>query len=191
MRSWIVALGVGVGVMVAQPVAANEWSGSYAWQFQSAGQRATAAAIADMIERRRHGGYGPATLTNNNFFGQYVGGDAISCGITATATGNAGTTALTGTSSSPNLVNQPAVSASTVGNAGGGLQSGGTSTSQQGNSGSQLSSGVSNTSTALTSGTINAGGGTVSQVLNQTQTNTSSPQTASVTNSQACRFVGR
>ena len=176
-----------------EPLSPNSPTGNYAWQFRSADQRAVAAAVEDMRLRQNARGYGPATLYQNFYNGTVVGGDLTQadCTIYATASGNTSGVTATGTVSSPSLLNSPQVGASTVGNATDGIQTGGTAQPSQGNASSTLTSGVSGTSSTLTSGTINAGGGQLSQVLNQNQANTNSPQTATVANSQACRFVGR
>lgn len=185
------ALGLGLLVGGAGIAVANEWQGNYAWQFYTPAQRATSAAIADMMERRRAGGYGPASLVQNYYLGPQIAGDLVNCDISATATGNAGTTAVTGASSSPALTNQPTVLAQTTGNSSSGLQTGGSGSAVQDNYRSSLSSGVSGTQTTLSSGWLDASGGTLNQVLNSAQSNTDSPQTATVSSSNACYFVGR
>lgn len=176
-----------------EPLSAYSPTGNFAWQFRAPNERAVRAAVEDMRLRQNARGYGPATLFQNFYSGTTVAGDLVQadCGIQATAVGNTSGTSATGTVSSPSLLNAPQVTAATSGNVTDGVQTGGASSPTQGNTGSTLSSGVSGTSSTLTSGTINAGGGQLSQVLNQAQTNTNSPQTAHVANSQACQFVGR
>lgn len=199
MRVGTSAVVVSLVFLAAGPVSANEPlspsspTGNYAWQFRTAGERAVRAGIEDMRLRQNARGYGPASLNQNFYNGTVVGGDLTQadCTIYAIATGNTSGASASGTVSSPSLLNAPQVSAATSGNVTDGTQTGGTTQATQGNTGSLLASGVSGTSSILSSGTIDAGGGQLSQVLNQAQSNTNSPQTATVANSQACRFVGR
>lgn len=168
-----------------EPISANAPTGNFAWQFRSANERAVRAGIEDMRLRQNAGAFGPASITQNFY------NTSLDCVLSSSAVGNASNTTAAGTVSSPSLLNAPNVAAGTYGNIRDGLQGGGTSTATQGNAGSNLTSNVSGTTSALTSGTIDAGNGQLSQVLNQGQSNTNSPQSSMVSNSTACQVVGR
>lgn len=88
--------------------------------------------------------------TSNNYYNTYINGDQVNCSVQAQAVGNSGTTGVTGAASSPALANTPNIFAQATG------------------------------SSLAAQGFPSAGGGTLNTPLNSTQTNNSSPQSASV-----------
>lgn len=88
--------------------------------------------------------------SSNNYYNTYINGDQVNCSVSAQAVGNSGTTGVTGAASSPALANTPNIFAQATG------------------------------SSVAAQGFPSAGGGSLNAPLNSTQTNNSSPQSASV-----------
>ncbi|WP_298195210.1 hypothetical protein [Novosphingobium sp.] len=155
-------------LVLASPALANNYGESAAWQFRTSADRANQAAILDIIEKRRAGGYASPTYTTT-IERQY------NCGVTATATGNVGTqTALT---HSPTTTG---ATSDAQGNAGSStIEGGGNAGTDQSNSGT--------VSASVSGGTSVSVDGAAWQALNSTQTN-SGAQSASVTGSTGCAF---
>lgn len=155
-------------LVLASPALANNYGESAAWQFRTSADRANQAAILDIMEKRRAGGYASPAYTTT-IERQY------NCEVTATATGNV--------DSQTALAHSPTTTGATSG--------------AQGNSSSSSVEGAGSASSGQTSsGLVSAsvsGGTTVSvdgaawQALNSTQTN-SGAQSASVTGSTGCAF---
>lgn len=159
-------------VAVTSPACANNYGENTAWQFRTSADKANAAAILDMIAKRR-GGFYAAPVYNTTIARQ------VNCSVAASATGNNG-----GLSAVANAPTVSGASAAALGNQSGTSvagQSGGTSSSQQSNSG-PVSSGV-------TGATDTSVQGNAWQALNSTQSNGGSQQ-ASVQNSSACSIAG-
>ncbi len=154
----------------AQPALANNFSESLAWQFMTPGDLAAQAALRDMLERKRGGGYATPSYTTNIE-------RQFNCSIAATATGNNGAQTA--------IANSPAVTganASSTGNA--------NSSAIGGRSGSGITNGQSNAaavSSSVTGGTTSAVNGDARQALNSDQTN-SGNQSANVRDASACAF---
>jgi len=155
----------------ASPAAANNFNESLAWQFMTPADLAAQAALRDMIERRRGGGYSAPTYTTN-IARQY------NCTVAATATGNNG--AQSAVANSPTVTG---ATASSTGNANDtnvtGSRPGGGVTNGQSNAGA--------ISSLVNGGTTTTVRGTAWQALNSDQTN-SGNQTASVRDANACAF---
>ena len=170
LRSATAAASAAACFALCVPAQANNYGESAGWQFRTTADRVNQAAILDMIEKRK-AGYYAAPVYQTTIERQF------NCGISSTATGNAGTQTA--------LANSPSVSGATstsTGNASDTVASGGTgaaSTTRQANSGA-VSSGV-------TGDTAASGYGSATQALNSNQTN-SGEQAASVTSSTACQF---
>lgn len=155
-------------LVLAAPALANNYGESAAWQFRTPADRANQAAILDIMEKRRAGGYASPTYTTT-IERQY------NCGVTATATGNM--------DSQTALAHSPTTTGATSG------AQGNSSSSSVDGAGS-ASSGQSNSglvSASVSGGTSVSVDGTAWQALNSTQTN-SGAQSASVTGSTGCAF---
>ncbi|MBB3862456.1 hypothetical protein GGQ88_003757 [Novosphingobium hassiacum] len=161
------AVAVLCALALASPALANNYGESAAWQFRTSADRANQAAILDLIEKRRAGGYANPTYTTT-IERQY------NCGVTATATGNAGTqTALAHSPTTTGSV------ADAQGNASDSIVDGGSGSNGQSNSGV--------VSASISGGTSVAVDGAAWQALNSTQTN-SGAQSVSVAGSTGCTF---
>jgi hypothetical protein len=154
---------------VAAAVSANNVGENSAWQFQTSADKASQAAVQDMIQRKKAGSYGAASTTTNTYVGRQY-----NCNVTSTAQGNQGTNST--------VANSPSTSgaaANSTGNANTGYGGAGTVTTGQANSGAVGSSVNGSTSSSVQ--------GWSSQALNSVQTNTGT-QNASVSGSSACAF---
>lgn len=162
------ALALLSALVLASPALANNYGESAAWQFRTSVDRANQAAILDIMEKRRAGGYANPTYTTT-IERQYV------CGVTATATGNV--------DSQTALAHSPTTTGATSGAQGNSSSStvdgGGSAGNDQANSGAVTAS--------VSGGTEVSVEGTAWQALNSTQTN-SGAQSASVTGSTGCAF---
>lgn len=161
------ALALLCALALASPALANNYGESAAWQFRTSADRANQAAILDIMEKRRAGGY--ASPTNATTIERQY-----NCGVSATATGNA--------DSQTALAHSPTTTGATAdaqGNASDSMVDGGNASSGQSNSGTL--------SASISGGTMVAVDGTAWQALNSTQTN-SGAQTADVTGSTGCAF---
>lgn len=92
---------------------------------------------------------------SSHTYNTFINGDQVNCSVSSQAVGNTGTTGVTGASSSPALANTPSIFAQSTG------------------------------SSVASQGFPSAGGGTLASPLNSTQTNTSSPQSASVSSTSS------
>ncbi|MDT9598913.1 hypothetical protein [Sphingosinicella rhizophila] len=155
----------------AGPAAANNYGESVAWQFQTSADKANAALVQDMIQRKKSGMYA-APIYNTHIDRQY------NCNVSASAVGNNGSNSTvanspTTTGASSNAIgndNNTDVHGSTDGN---------TVSGNQSNSGSVGSN--------VNGGTETNVRGRAWQAINSTQTN-SGNQTANVSGSTACTF---
>lgn len=155
----------------ATPAAANNFGESLAWQFMSPGDLAAQAAMRDMIERRRSGGYAAPSYTTNI-------DRQFNCSVAATATGNNGVQNA--------VANSPTVTgaaSSATGNGNSTSAGGGRSADDVANS--QTNAGA--VSSSVTGATTTAVNGTAWQALNSDQANNGN-QSASVRNANACAF---
>jgi hypothetical protein len=203
LRLALIALCAG-STLLPGAVFANGYGESGSWQFQSAAQQATDAELQDLLQKKQGGYYdsfGPAQTTLNTTTNI---GTEWNCTLSSAAAGSNGNNTPTALTSSPTITSSPSLGASTTGNqnttsVGGNpgvayaLNSmtnplNGTSTTQ-GNSGSTLSSLVSGSSNGATLGPVSTGGGTTSQALNSTQSN-SGAQSSTVSGSTACSSSG-
>lgn len=184
------------------PASANGLGENGSWQFETTQDRVNKGAVVDLIERKKAGYYDSFKTTNYNTTNTYID-KQFNCGVTASSSGNAGTSSVQANTSSPGVTNTGSTSSATNANgatngvsqagipgvlfaaAGGGSTPYSSSLNNtQSNSGA-LNSGVTGSSTTAATGAISAGGGTSDQVLNSSQSNTGA-QTASVTGSTAC-----
>ena len=116
-------LGAGLGAVVgASPVRANGLGENVPWQFPSAGEIATRAGIADLMEKKRSGYYGPA---NNNTVNNTYIDRQTNCSVSSSALGNSGSNGVSAATSSPTVTNGATSSALTTGNSTSNLLGGG------------------------------------------------------------------
>jgi hypothetical protein len=164
-------LAIALPLAAPLPVLANNYGESASWQFQTPAERATQAAILDMIERRRGGVYA-APVYNTTIARQY------NCSIAATATGNSGVQSA--------LANSPTINGATATAAGN--QS--SSTAEGGEPGASIDGTQSNDG-PVSAGVIGSSSadvrGVAWQALNSSQTN-GGDQQASVDHASACSF---
>jgi hypothetical protein len=175
---------------------ANGIGENQTWQFHTGAEKATRAAAVDLMERKR-GGYYHSFQTINNVVNNTRVDRQYNCALTATSAGNGGSNGLSATTSSPGVSNSGSTSAASSANSASnalGHESlagylGSTGTGQLGNTQSSsgtLVSGISGSATSAVTGAVSAGGGRSDQVLNSSQSNLGSQQTASVSGSTAC-----
>lgn len=154
-----------------QSASANNYGESLAWQFKTSSDRASQAAILDLIEKRRSGYYAAPVYTTN-IARQY------NCSVAATATGNSGAQTA--------LANSPSVTGATSSATGNDSTTDVTGDrSAAGVDGEQANSGT--VSSGVTGATNTSVHGIAWQALNSTQTN-SGNQAATVERSNACAF---
>lgn len=199
--------------LCASAARANGLGENVPWQFESANEIAARAAVADLIEKKRNGYYGPSV--NNAYNNTYIN-HQTNCSVSSSALGNSGSNGVSASTSSPTITNGATSSALTTGNStsnllgggnpvqvagltdasttgnwatGGSAGSSGYIGTSQGNAGSQLGSGVYGSSNTSSSGAVGAGGGTTSSAINSTQSN-GAAQTSTISGSAACTGVG-
>ena len=188
------------GPMHAQANGIGE-NGSF--QFETTQDRVNKGAVLDLVERKKGGYYDSFKTTNYNTTNTYID-KQFNCAVSASSSGNAGTSSVQANTSSPSVTNSGTTSSATnansasngisqngfpgvlVASAGGNPFGSGTGSlgNNQSNSGA-LNSGVTGSSTNAATGAISAGGGSSDQVLNSTQNNTGA-QTATIAGSTAC-----
>ena len=164
------AASVVISLSTPAAVQANNYGESLAWQFQTTADHANLAVIADLIERKRAGGYAAPVYTTT-VERQY------NCGITADVTGNSG--AQTALANSPSVTGATSSANGNVSDTGISGRSSSASSTHQANSGKVTS--------GLSGGTSAVGRGFADQTLSSSQTN-SGTQSASVERSAACLF---
>ena len=162
------------GALASAPVLANNAGENAAWQFQSAADKVNAAAVQDMIQKRKSGYYA-APVTNNNYITNID--HQYNCDVAANATGSQGTN-----STVANSPSSAGASSQSTGNA---------NQADVGTYGAtQVGSNQTNTGVvgaAAAGNTANYVNGTAWQALNSNQTN-SGNQSASVSGSTACAY---
>lgn len=173
LRSALCALAAATALCgaTAAPAFANNFGESAAWQFATPSDIAAQAALRDLIERRRGGGYA-APLYTTNIARQY------NCSIAATATGNSG--AQSAIANSPSTVG---ATSTATGNSNTASTSGDRSSPDIANG--QLNGGP--VSATLIGATTSRVDGAAWQALNSEQAN-SGNQSANAANAQACAF---
>ena len=168
---------VGVGICVVALGAAswaNNLGENIAWQFQTSADKANAAAVQDMVQKKNSGYYAAPVTTNN--YSTHIGRQ-YNCEVSANATGNQGNN-----STVANSPNNSGASTQSTGNANSsevGNRGAVTVDSTQANSGAVGAETVGNTNSYVA--------GTAWQALNSNQSN-SGNQTASVAGSTACVY---
>ncbi len=152
-------------------VRANNYAESSAWQFRSSTDRVNQAAILDLIERRRAGGFAAPAQTT-------VIERQINCSIVASALGNSESQ-----SAEALTAHASGASATAQGNAG--------STASDGRAAAEVDNTFVNDgpiNAAVRGDTAAAVSGSASQALNSQQNN-SGNQAASVASSNGCSFA--
>jgi hypothetical protein len=160
-----------VALGATTPALANNYGESLAWQFQSPADRASQAAVLDLIERRRGGVYAAPIYTTNI-------ARQVNCSISAVATGNSGAQTALANSPTTNGATSAATGNSNTSSIGDGRSNADVANGQA-NSGPVASSVIGATTSTVS--------GTAWQALNSDQTN-SGDQTADVGGSTACTF---
>lgn len=166
-----------LGVLLAWSSAAawaNNLGENIAWQFQTSADKANAAMVQDVIQKRKSGYYAAPVSTYN--YSTHIARQ-YNCDVRANATGNQGSN-----STVANSPNNSGASAQSTGNANSsdvGSRGGATVDSTQANSGAVGAETVGNTNSYVA--------GTAWQALNSNQGN-SGDQTASVVGSTACAY---
>ncbi len=169
-----IALAAFASAIPAGLVLANNVGENAAWQFQTSADKVNAAAVQDMIQKKKSGYYA-APVTNYNYTTNIQ--RQYNCDVTANATGNQGTNSTVANSpSSAGAASQSTgnANASDVGSTGS-TEIG----SSQGNSGVVAAAAAGNTNSYVN--------GAAWQALNSNQTN-SGNQSASVSGSTACAY---
>lgn len=166
---------IGMGLVGLSAVAwANNLGENVAWQFQTSADKVNAAAVQDLIQKRKSGYYAAPVTTNN--YSTHIGRQ-YNCEVSANATGNQGNN-----STVANSPNNSGASTQSTGNANSsevGNRGAATVDSTQANSGAVGAETVGNTNSYVA--------GTAWQALNSNQSN-SGAQTASVAGSTACVY---
>jgi len=169
-----IALAAAASALAAGPVLANNVGENAAWQFQTSADKVNAAAVQDMVQKRKSGYYA-APVTNYNYTTHID--RQYNCDVTANATGNQGTN-----STVANSPSSAGASSQSTGNANesdvgtyGATQVGSTQT----NTGVVGAAAAGNTNSYVN--------GAAWQALNSNQTN-SGNQSASVAGSTACAY---
>lgn len=156
--------------LACSPAVANNYGENLGWQFRTSADRVNQAALLDLIAKRR-GGWYAAPVYTTNVARQY------NCSIAPAATANS--SGQSAVANSPTVTGASATSTGNGSSASAGSGSGGGVENGQSNSGS-IDSGV-------VGSTHSVAGGTASQALNASQSN-SGNQYASVEGSSACAF---
>lgn len=163
-------------VLFSASATANGLFENRPWQFDTSADKANKAFVLDMIERKKGGFYDAFGPASNTFYN-------MDCYINASATANENTSTVDATTSSPTTggtVTGTATANEALNGGGGGPLN-----NTQENTGNQTTNQDNND---LSVGSVDASGGTNSQILNNSQTNTGD-QTAEVNDSTACKFV--
>lgn len=169
----IALLGTIIGLGSATALA-NNLAENVAWQFQTSTDKANAAMVQDMVQKKKSGYYAAPVTTYN--YSTHIGRQ-YNCEVSANATGNQGSN-----STVANSPNNAGASTQSTGNANAsdvGSLGGTTVDSTQANSGAVGAQTTGNTNSYVA--------GTAWQALNSTQGN-SGDQAASVAGSTACVY---
>lgn len=153
---------------------ANSLGENHAWQFQTSADKANAAAVQDMVQKKKSGYYAAPVSTYN--YSTHISRQ-YNCEVSANATGNQGSN-----STVANSPNNSGASTQSTGNANTsdvGSLGGTTVDSTQANNGAVGAETTGNTNSYVA--------GTAWQALNSTQSN-SGDQAASVVGSTACVY---
>lgn len=195
-RPLLLSVAAAVLVTLAVPAVANEPGSNLGWQFQGAAARSVGVSTLDLMSRQSGGYYNQwqnnYTYNTDNSTTTVFGGGQTNCSLATTATGNSGSPTGYSSNASPSIASSPSTSAYAAGN-----QASGSTTGTGGNLtaplntvqdsyGSPVGASVSGTVSSAGVGQLNSGTSTSSQILNNNQSNTASPTSASVSSSSAC-----
>lgn len=193
LRAAIVVAGC---VALTSAASANEPGSNLGWQFPGAAARSVGVSTLDLMQRHNGGYYNQwqnnYTYNTDNSVTSIYGGGQVNCTLTTTSTGNSGSPTGYASTASPSVTSTPSTSSYAAGNQASGTTTGagGTLTAPlntvQDSYRSPVGASVSGTVSSAGVGQLDSGVSTSSQILNNNQSNTSSPTSSSVANSSAC-----